>query len=141
MKIKRVKLEALAKIQPQYANAYGAYQEETDTIYLDIDLPRRPVPSSRAVLQHERAHALICRAKLGLKSADEERFCELFALATTPAPALSAAELIARDLLWPGLSWSHFSHRNSLLTKIMESCLDNPSPALVSRLLSLVPRK
>lgn len=141
MKIKRVKLDLLAKIQPEYRNAYGAYKEETDTIYLDINLPRRPVPSSRAVLQHEKAHALACKAGLVMPAADEERFCELFALATTPAPGLSQPEVIARGLLWPGLSWSRSAHRNAILSKIIQFVGKEPTPALIDRLLALMPRK
>lgn len=139
MRIKRLKLEMLAKIQPQYSNAYGAYDEDSDTIYVDIDLPKKPIPSAGAVLQHERAHALLCKAKVKLRAQEEERFCELFALASTPPGGLTQAEAIARDLLWPGLAWKRAHDRSKILFHIVEQCAYEPTPALVDRLLSLIP--
>lgn len=138
MKVKKVKLDSLAKIQPSYSNAYGVYVEDTDTIYLDISLPKRPVPSCRAVLQHERAHALLCKAKVKLKPREEERFCELYALATTAPGGLMQSEVIARSLLWPGMSWKRPSDRFRIVKHIIEVCAQEPTPALVDRLVSLI---
>lgn len=139
MKIKRIKLDMLAKIQPGFSNAYGVYVEDTDTIYVDIDLPKKPIPSATAVLQHERAHALLCKARVKLTACEEERFCELFAMASTTPQGLTQGEVIARELLWPGLAWKRPKDRAKILFHIVEQCSQEPTPALVDRLLSLIP--
>lgn len=139
MKIKRIKLEMLAKIQPGFSNAYGVYVEDTDTIYVDIDLPKKPIPSAAAVLQHEKAHALLCKARVKLRPQEEERFCELYAMASTTPMGLSQTDLISRDLIWPGLSWKRPKDRAKILTHIIEVCAQEPTPALVDKLLALIP--
>lgn len=122
MKIKYLSLEALGRIQAAYAGAEGVYNDATDIIYLDSSLPKFPRPSSVSVLQHERGHALLYKAGVRLPKKPEECFCDLYAMASTPATKLTGIEAVAREIIFEGLRWGRHGDRPLMLFIMLEHC-------------------
>lgn len=114
-KVKFVKLDQLAKIQPKYSGAVGAYITETDTIYVDVGLPKVTHGSRTAALRHEVGHRIIALAGIKCASEDqEERFCLWWELFTTPKRFISWTERLAREDALGGLSWTNVADRPAI---------------------------
>ena len=135
-KVKRVKLDALSKIQPDYAGADGVYNPNTDTIYIDATLPRTARPTYGTALAHEQAHALI--SKLGIGSSFrygyEERFCWLYALAIAPRNSLTHIEEVCKRLIFNKLSWKRQRDRQQIAATITALCHIQPTREIVTKL-------
>lgn len=135
-RVKRVRMDKLEKIQPRYANADGAYNSLTDTIYVDAALPAAGVPSSGSVLQHERAHAVIHKANLGqcFPGRYEEQFCELYSLVTTPEAQLTSVEATCRRIIFRDLRWAKKQDRGPIIERILILCQIQPTRELMTKL-------
>lgn len=117
-KVKVVMFANLAAIQPGLAkNAHGSFDCVRDVIYVDRALPAKPTPSRGLVLAHERAHELVYKAGVQplMDAAQEEEFCDLYALAVAPMRAVSSVELIA---------WQHLFHGVAGQRAIFKRCLE-----------------
>lgn len=134
-RVKRVKLDTLSKIQPDYAGAEGVYNPNTDTIYIDATLPKTARPTQGATLAHEQAHAMLAKARLNsVFSGCEERFCWLYALALTPRNGLTHLEYTCRRLIFNRLSWKRPRDRQRIVETIMGLCHVQPTREIVTKL-------
>jgi hypothetical protein len=118
VKIKRISLDKLSKIQPSFGGYWGLYDTQKDIIYIEASLPTDAKPSSQSVLQHERGHAIL--HKLGINTHQEERFCWLWSLATSPKAGLTHMELELRGLIFGRLSWSRRKDRRAMMDIISD---------------------
>jgi hypothetical protein len=135
-KVKRVKLGNLSKIQPGFKDSDGQYNSETDTIYVDADLPSQGIASSGSVLQHERGHALLHKSSLAacFPNGYEEQFCELYSLATSEASTLTSLERTCRKIIFRGATWKRKADRARMVETILVLCQVQPNRELMTKL-------
>ncbi len=120
----------------RFRGSIGLFLDRENILAIDSHLPEETNGTRRQAIAHEMAHARVRRsgARRLLTPAQEEAYCELESLYTTPNRALSHAEEILKRVLVPGLRWSRRRDRTRIRQHLFH-LLGVPHGARLARLL------
>lgn len=114
-KEKTIDFKHTSHLQKDFAGAVGMYDSKRKVIHVDKALPITNNGTYRSVLEHERVHARLDHAGLGLPLPAEERLACLLGLAATPSINLTITEDVLKRIVFGNLRWSKKADRRQIV--------------------------
>jgi hypothetical protein len=123
----------------RFKKAVGLFLDEENVLAIHVGLPDETNGTRRLAIAHELAHARTKRsgARKFMNAAQDEEYCELEAVFSTPNRYISHAEEILKTRIAPGRKWSDKKDRLFIRIKLLH-ILKVGRATTISRLLAKV---